>query len=134
MLPASHEIEFRVRYQETDGQGRVHHANYFSWFETGRVELLRAGGMSYKSLEEQGIMLVVADIQCRYFLPAEFDDLLRLVTTTVRARGARIDQEYRVLRGSQLLAQAKSTVACIDTSGKLQRLPAWLLGEEGDAG
>ena len=129
MLPASHEIAFRVRYQETDGQGRVHHANYFSWFETGRVELLRAGGLSYKSLEEQGIMLVVADIQCRYFLPAEFDDLLKLVTTTVRARGARIDQEYRVLRGEQLLAQAKSTVACIDKSGKLQRLPDWLIGE-----
>jgi acyl-CoA thioester hydrolase len=131
MLPASHEIEFRVRYQETDGQGRVHHANYFSWFETGRVELLRAGGMSYKSLEEQGILLVVADIQCRYFLPAEFDDLLRLVTATVRAPGARIDQEYRVLRGSQLLAQAKSTVACIDKSGKLRRLPEWLTGEDG---
>lgn len=131
MLPASHEIAFRVRYQETDGQGRVHHANYFSWFETGRVELLRAGGLSYKSLEEQGIMLVVADIQCRYFLPAEFDDLLKLVTTTVRARGARIDQEYRVLRGEQLLAEAKSTVACIDKSGKLQRLPDWLIGEAG---
>jgi acyl-CoA thioester hydrolase len=127
MLPTSHEIEFRVRYQETDGQGRVHHANYFSWFETGRVELLRAGGWSYKKLEELGVMLVVADIHCRYFRPAEFDDLLRLATTTVRARGARIDQEYRVYRGDDLLAQAKSTVACIDRSGKLQRLPEWLV-------
>ena len=36
-----HEITLRVRYQETDGQKRLHHANYFNYFEMGRVELLR---------------------------------------------------------------------------------------------
>src|SRR5436190_18102952 len=83
-----HEIEIRVRYQETDGQGRVHHANYLTWFELGRVELLRASGHSYKELEAAGIFLVVAQVSVHYYLPAFFDDLLRLRTTTVRAKGA----------------------------------------------
>ena len=73
-----HEIEIRVRYQETDGQGRVHHANYLTWFELGRVELLRAMGHSYRELEEAGIYLVVAEASLRYYLPAVFDDILRL--------------------------------------------------------
>ena len=57
--PLEHEIEIRVRYQETDGQGRVHHANYLTWFELGRVELLRAAGHSYRELEAAGLFLVV---------------------------------------------------------------------------
>ncbi len=83
-----HEIEIRVRYQETDGQGRVHHANYFTYFELGRTELLRAAGFDYRRLEALGFMLVVHEISCTYHQPAAFDDLLRLRTITVLARGA----------------------------------------------
>ncbi len=122
----SHTIEFRVRYQETDGQGVVHHANYLTWFELGRVELLRAAGHSYKALEEHGVLLVVAEANLRYFLPARFDDLLRLVTTTVRAKGARVEHRYELFRGEELLAEATTTVACIDRAGRVCRLPAWL--------
>ena len=39
-----HEIELRVRYNECDPMGFLHHANYFTYFEIGRTELLRAGG------------------------------------------------------------------------------------------
>jgi acyl-CoA thioester hydrolase len=124
-----HDIEIRVRYQETDGQGRVHHANYLTWFELGRVELLRASGHSYKELEAAGIFLVVAEVNVRYYLPAFFDDLLRLRTTTVRAKGARIEHRYEVFRGQELLAEGTTTVACIDKSGRVARLPKWLLPE-----
>lgn len=121
-----HEFELRVRYQETDAQGRVHHANYLTWFELGRVELLRAAGHSYKSLEAAGIHLVVADITCRYYQGAEFDDLLRIRTTTTSAKGARIEHAYRIFRDDALIADGNSTVACIDGSGRVTRLPAWL--------
>jgi acyl-CoA thioester hydrolase len=121
-----HEIEFRVRYQETDGQGRVHHANYLTWFELGRVELLRAAGHSYRELEAAGIFLVVAEVSIQYFLPAYFDDVLRLRTTTVRAKGARIEHGYEVFRGNELLAKGSTTVACIDRTGRVTRLPDWL--------
>jgi acyl-CoA thioester hydrolase len=121
-----HEIEIRVRYQETDAQGRVHHANYLTWFELGRVELLRAAGHSYRELEAAGLYLVVAEASLSYYQPAMFDDVLRLRTTTVRAKGARIEHRYEVRREDVLLAEGTTTVACIDKSGRVSRLPDWL--------
>lgn len=118
-----HEIEFRVRYQETDAQGRVHHANYLKYFEMGRVELLRAAGFSYKELEARGIMLVVAEIRCRFLRGAEYDDLLRLATRTARVTAVRIEHEYSVFRGAELLAEGGGTIACIDRDGRPRRLP-----------
>jgi acyl-CoA thioester hydrolase len=125
-----HDIQIRVRYQETDGQGRVHHANYFTYFELGRIEILRAAGMSYRQVEEAGYHLVVAEIGCEYFLPAVFDDLLTLRTSVVRAKGARIEHQYEVFRDADLLARGRSVVACIDRTGKVRRLPDWLLPAE----
>lgn len=122
-----HEVEIRVRYQETDAQGRVHHANYINYFEIGRIELLRAFGRRYRDLEEEGILLVVTEMNCKYYLPADFDDLLLLKTTTVRSRGVRIEHEYRITRDQDLLAEGRSVVACIDRTGKLRRLPEWLV-------
>ncbi|HUE72924.1 MAG TPA: thioesterase family protein [Pirellulaceae bacterium] len=122
----SHSIEIRVRYQETDAQGRVHHANYLKWFELGRVELLRASGHSYRELEEAGVFLVVAEAAVTFHQPASFDDLLTLTTTTVKAKGARIEHRYEVRRGSELLATGTTIVACIDQNGRVSRLPKWL--------
>jgi len=124
-----HEIEIRVRYHETDGQGHVHHANYLNYFELGRTELLRAAGFNYEELEAQGALLVVSEFTCRYFRPSRFGDVLTLLTTTVRAKGARIEHAYELRRGDQLLAQGQSTVACVDGEGKVKRLPASLGGK-----
>jgi acyl-CoA thioester hydrolase len=118
-----HEIEIRVRYQETDGQGRLHHANYFTYFELGRTELLRAAGYNYRKIEEEGWMLVVSEITCKYLQPASFDDVLRLRTTVEEARGARVVCTYKVLRGDTLLAEGRSVVACINAQGRVTRLP-----------
>ncbi len=122
----THELPIRVRYQETDGQGRLHHANYFTYFELGRTEMLRASGISYRQVEEQGILLVVSEISCDYFLPASYDDLLTLRTSVVSAKGARIEHQYEVLRGAELLAKGRSIIACIDRTGRVKRLPDWL--------
>ena len=62
VVPREHEIQVRVRYQETDAQGRVHHSNYMNYFEVARVEMLRQSGISYRELEESGVMLGVASI------------------------------------------------------------------------
>jgi acyl-CoA thioester hydrolase len=124
-----HETQIRVRYQETDAQGRVHHANYFTYFEQGRVELLRAAGYDYRRLEAEGFLLVVSEISCQYYLPASYDDLLTLRTVTVAARGARVEHRYEVLRDGELLAVGRSVVACVTRSGKVTRLPKFLLPE-----
>jgi acyl-CoA thioester hydrolase len=125
-----HDIQVRVRYQETDGQGRLHHANYFTYFELGRTELLRAAGKSYLQVEQAGYMLVVVEIGCEYFLPAGFDDLLTVRTMVIRAKGARIEHQYEVFRDEELLARGRSIVACVDQSGKPKRIPDWLLPDD----
>ena len=75
-IPQSHELEFRVRYTETDAQGRVHHSNYANYFEMGRTELVRSSGISYRNIEAAGVMLVVTDLKCEFFKGAQYDDLL----------------------------------------------------------
>jgi acyl-CoA thioester hydrolase len=121
-----HDVEIGVRYQETDGQGRVHHANYFTYFELGRTELLRAAGYDYRRIEEMGYLLVVHEISCVYHQPASFDDLLRLRTTTVSARGASVEHRYEVFRGQTLLAEGRSVIACVNRQGRVTRLPQFL--------
>jgi acyl-CoA thioester hydrolase len=129
---ASHEIEIRVRYQETDGQGRVHHANFITYFEQGRTELLRTSGRSYRELEEEGLMLVVAELAIEYFRPARYDDLLRVRTETTAIRGARIEHVYEVFHGEDLLVRGRSIVACIDPQGRPRRVPRSLYPAELD--
>ena len=118
-----HEIEIRVRYQETDGQGRLHHANFFTYFELGRTELLRAAGYDYRRIEEEGWMLVVYEVTCKYLKPAAFDDVLRLRTIVDESHGARVICRYEVYRDETLLAKGRSVLACIDRQGRITRLP-----------
>lgn len=128
-----HQIEIRVRYNETDGQGRVHHAQYLNFFERGRVELLRALGHSYKDLEATGLMLVVTEMNVRYLGAAVFDDLLLLETRVVQTKGVRIHHSYRILRQPENedslpgeIVEATSVIACVDREGKVRRLPDYL--------
>lgn len=122
-LARSHVTEIRVRYHETDGQRRVHHANYLNYFERGRVEMLRAAGWSYKAFEDAGQMLVVTEMTVRYRGAAEFDDLLRLTTEVHEVGRVRMRHRYRIDRDGQCLVEAESTIACIDRRGTPSRLP-----------
>ena len=129
MAEHRHEFEFEVRYYETDAQGVVHHANYFQYFELARVEMLKAQGYNYADLEEDGYLLVVHSISCRYHRPAHFGDTLRIATQVVNITMARMDHEYRVYRDNELLAEAKSTIACVDRQGNIRRMPEIFLAE-----
>ena len=120
---AEHTITLRVRYQETDGQGRVHHANYLTYFEQGRVELMRSLGGDYRAFESEGLMLVIAEINVRYLGAALFDDILEITTRETKIRGVRIHHAYEVRRDGDLICSATSTVACIDATGKVRPLP-----------
>jgi acyl-CoA thioester hydrolase len=121
--PVEHEIEIDVRYYETDGQGVVHHANYFKYFELARVEMLKAMGHEYADLEREGVFLVVHSVGCKYHRPARFGDRLRIHTRVERATIARIEHSYRVYVGNSLLAEANSTIACVDREGNIRRMP-----------
>jgi len=118
-----HEIELRVRYQETDPMGFLHHACYFTYFEIGRTELLRASGGNYRQMEELGMLVVVVRAECHFHRPARYDDILRLRTTIVRVTPAKIEHEYRLFLQKTLLAVGKVMLAVIDREGKVQRVP-----------
>jgi acyl-CoA thioester hydrolase len=118
-----HQITFRVRYPETDGMGVVHHSRYFQYLEMGRVELLRASGFSYAQLEMEGIFFAVVKAECRYRAPARFDDELTLTTRIVRRTHVRIDHQYVLKRGETLIAEAATTIACVDRQGALRQIP-----------
>src|SRR5438270_13626892 len=89
MKPAT-ETRIRVRYAETDQMGVVYYANYYVWMEVGRGELCKACGFNYRDMErDDGILLVVAESQCRYKSPARFDDEV-IVKTWIAEANIRI--------------------------------------------
>lgn len=126
---SEHDIQIRVRYQETDAMGVLHHANYFTYFEMGRTELLRANGVDYRQIEEGGLFMVIVRLGCTYKKPAHYDDVLMLRTRTSRVSAAKIEHEYQLFRGDELLAEAHSTLACVDREGRVQRVPDWMRTE-----
>jgi acyl-CoA thioester hydrolase len=121
-----HEIEIRVRYREADPMGFLHHATYFTYFEIGRTELLRAGGGNYRRMEEEGLLIVVVKAECRYRKPARYDDVLRIRTTVTGVTAAKIEHEYRVFRDEEELAVGHVTLAMVDREGNIRRIPDWM--------
>ncbi len=124
------DMQIRVRYAETDRMGLLHHANYFVYFEMGRVEFLRHKGYSYKDMEDEGSLIVLSDLGCKYRRPAFYDDVLTLRTIVERTTHVKIVHRYEMYRGTELLAIGHSTVACVDRDMKPKRLPAALGNEE----
>lgn len=122
-----HEIEIRVRYVETDAMGFLHHSRYLAYFEMGRTELFRAQGGSYREMEESGMFLVIARVDCRYLKPARYDDVLTLRTTISKVTPAKLEHEYEVFNGERLLTTAHTVLACVDREGQLQRMPEFVV-------
>lgn len=75
-----HSFETRVRYAETDRMDVVYYGNYAQYFEIGRVEAIRSLGISYKELEDAGVILPVVELQIKYLRPAKYDDLITIKT------------------------------------------------------
>ncbi|MEY3236069.1 MAG: hypothetical protein RI883_170 [Bacteroidota bacterium] len=106
----SFQIKLRVRYGETDQMGYCYYGNYAQYFEVGRVETLRSCGMSYKALEEQGIMLPVSEFTVKYLAPAFYDDELTIKTTITEISGARIYFYYEIFNNYGKLLSTASTI------------------------
>lgn len=91
-----YEFDVRVRYAETDQMGVVYHGNYAQYFEMGRVEWLRNLGISYKWMEENGIMLPVVALNLNYKKPARYDDLLKVKTIFKSQSSVKIEFDYEI--------------------------------------
>ncbi len=109
------ESTIRVRYGETDKMGVVYYGSYALYYEVGRTELLRGLGFSYKSFEEQGIMLPVVSLNIKYILPAYYDELLTIQTTLTELPNYKIFFKYKIFNEeSNCLNQGETSLVFID--------------------
>lgn len=104
------ETSIRVRYGETDQMGYVYYGHYAMYYEVARVESLRQLGLTYKSLEEMGIIMPVLENHSTYLAPARYDDLLRIVTTLREKPGVRIRFGYEIFNGEEKLIHKGETL------------------------
>jgi acyl-CoA thioester hydrolase len=125
-LVAEHEIRVRVRYADTDTMQVVYYANYFVWFETGRVELLRSRGLVYRDLEKMGSYIPVVEAAASYKAPARFDDELIVKTRIARMGNSsmRFENEVYKLPGMELLCTGHTVHVLVGADGKSREIPA----------
>ena len=110
-----HQTQFRVRYSETDQMQVVYHGNYAQYFEVGRVEWLRKKGVSYKWMEENGIMLPVVSLTMNYKKPARYDELLTLKTILINQTSVKIEFAYELYNEvGELLTTGNSILVFVD--------------------
>lgn len=117
-------VREKVRFVETDMMGVVHHANYFQWFEVGRVEYLRQAGVYLLDLIGDGILFPITEVHCKYKASALFDDYVLIETTMTGLSRAKMVFSYRVVREADgvVLAEGKTENVFTGAEGKIIRL------------
>ncbi len=116
----------RVRYADTDQMGVVYYANYLVWFEVGRTEWLRHAGVTYRDVEQSGIVLPVIEAHCDYRQPARYDDELEIRTRGRLLSAVRVQFDYEIVRRRDGVTTAvgRTVHAAVDPGGRPTRLPA----------
>lgn len=115
VIPGVNTLSVRVYYEDTDAAGVVYYANYLRFCERARTEWLRGLGFEQRGLlDEVGTAFVVSSLEARYLAPARLDDLLRIQTRIASTGRASIVFAQNVLRGEELLFEARITVASVD--------------------
>lgn len=123
------EISFRIRYSETDQMGVVYHGNYPQFLEIARVEWLRSLGISYKKMEESGVMLPVISLQMNFRKSAVYDDLITVVAKLKKIPTVKIEFDYEIFNeNNELLVEANTVLAFLNTETKKPiKCPDYLL-------
>jgi acyl-CoA thioester hydrolase len=93
--------QLRVRYAETDQMGYVYYGNYAMYFEIGRVEAIRHLGVSYKDIEDMGIILPVVELNIKYLRPAKYDDLI-----TIKTQIKTLPTDYKIVFDQEVYNEA----------------------------
>jgi acyl-CoA thioester hydrolase len=124
----SFQTRVRVRYADTDADGVVYYANYLTYFEVVRVELLRALGHPITRILDAGIILPVVEARLRYLRPARVDDLLTVTATVASIGPASFAFDYEITREDGLLLVTGWTrlAVCEREGGRACAMPVWL--------
>jgi acyl-CoA thioester hydrolase len=111
------ETKVRVRYGETDQMGYVYYGYYAMYYEVARVESLRQLGLTYKELEEGGVMMPVLENKSKFLAPALYDDELRIVTTLKERPSVKITFYYEIFNGTgKLIHEGETLLAFVNKS------------------
>jgi len=114
-MKKSSKTKIRIRYGETDQMGVVYHGNYPQYLEIGRIEWLRDMGISYKTMEESGVMLPVISISIKYIKSATYDDVIEVITKLKKEPVVKIEFDYEITNEKkELIAIANTVLAFID--------------------
>lgn len=124
----THQVDYRVYYEDTDAGGIMYHANFISFCERGRSELLRDMGVPASEVwEKTGVGFVVRHLEAEYVAMARLDDLLSVMTRVKAMKNSsfQMTQEIILNKEDQNIAVFKMdvTVVCIDKTGKPTRVP-----------
>ncbi len=125
-MPAAAETRIRVRYAETDQMGVVYYSNYLVWMEVGRVELCKTCGFNYRDMEqEDGVMMAVAEANCRYSSAARFDDevIIRTWIEEANPRIVKFAYEMCLAEDGRKLASGYTRHVLVDRQFRRTRLP-----------
>ena len=96
-----HSTTVRVRYAETDRMDVVYYGNYAMYFEIGRVEAIRHLGVSYKDIEDMGIILPVVELNIKYLRPAKYDDLI-----TIKSQIKTLPTDHKIVFDQEVYNEA----------------------------
>lgn len=120
-----HSTKIRVRYGETDQMGYMYYGNYAQFYEVGRVEMLRSMGMTYKSMETEGIMMPVLEMKCKYIKPALYDEEITVKVVVDKMPGVRMHFKYELFNEeNELINIGETTLAFIDMKRNRPCLPS----------
>ncbi|WP_026898286.1 acyl-CoA thioesterase [Daejeonella oryzae] len=120
-----HSTKLRVRYAETDQMGYMYYGNYAQFYEVGRVEMLRSLGMSYKSMEESGIIMPVLDLKCKFIKPALYDEEITVKVIIAKLPSVRIHFQYELYNESgDLINIGETTLVFVDIKRNKPCMPS----------
>ena len=122
-MPHINKTEIRVIYADTDQMGVVYHSNYLKYFEIGRTELLRELGISYKEIEENGILLPVKEAFANYKVSIKYDDLIIIHTQIEELKNVSIKLKYEIKNKEEniIYSTGYTLHPFIDRNGKIVR-------------
>ena len=127
-----HKTTCRVLYGDTDAAGVVYYANYLRYFERGRTEYMRDLVLTYREIEDLGLLLPVIECYSRYKAPKSYDDLLTIKKSLSKLKNVSCRFNYRIYKNGSdnsltLLAKGHTVHAAVNREGRLTRLPAHVL-------
>ena len=124
-IGSDHHFALSVYFEDTDAYGIVYYANYLKFMERARSDFIRAVGADQAAeLRRSGSAYAVVDVHIKYRRPARLGDDIQVISSVEQVRASSVDIHQRVMRGPELLTDARVTAAFLDGEGRPRRQPS----------